>query len=140
MKLFLPITGGPPTYTAQQRRWTIRNGKPMTYPDRRAKRTRAELQSLLAPHAPQAPMTGPILLDIKLIYPYRKNEKKQVVKAGTEIPKTTRPDTDNSIKLIQDVMTATGYYIDDSQVYDLHATKWCGPIPGIAIDIREQEN
>ena len=139
MKVYLPIPGGPPRYTAQQRRWAIRDGKPVTYPDSRALRVRAELQRLFAPYAPQKPMTGPIKLDIRLVYPYRTTEKKQTIEAGTEIPKTTRPDTDNCLKLVQDIMMTAGYYVDDSQIYDLHAIKIWGPNPGIVIDITEQE-
>ena len=137
MKIWIPIAGGPPTYTAQQRRWSVRSGRPITYPDKRAKATREELTRLLSPHAPKEPMTGAVKLAVSLVYPYRKSEKKTVTEAAQRIPKVTRPDVDNTLKLLQDVMTALGYWIDDAQITDLHATKYWGAEPGIEVNIEE---
>lgn len=138
MRIWIPIEAGPPTYTAQQRRWTTRGGKPVTYPDKRAKRTRAALTAMLAPYAPRTPMTGPVRMSVSLVYPYRRSEKKSVIKEAKRIPKVTRPDTDNLVKLLQDVMTQCGYWMDDNQVYDLHPVKYWGPEPGIEINIEEE--
>lgn len=51
-------------------------------------------------------------------------------------PKTTRPDLDNLAKLALDAMTAAGYWRDDSQVTELLAAKFTGPIPGLAVTVR----
>lgn len=37
--------------------------------------------------------------------------------------KDTRPDLDNSVKLLNDMMTRCRYWKDDSQVVDLHVIK-----------------
>lgn len=134
MKKFIPIQGGPPTYTAQQRRWSVRGGRPVTYSDNKAKVVKASLQAYLDHYAPQKPYTGPLSMTIVYVFPYRKAEKKSIVASGTYVPKDTRPDTDNLLKLTQDVMSGH-YYEDDAQIVDLHAVKVWGPTPGIYLEI-----
>ena len=138
MRAWIAIPGGPPKYTAQQRRWSVVNGRPRTYPDKRAKHTREELAALLEPYKPDALYTGPLKMQVDLYYPYRKSDlRSPEAKAGIPIPKVTRPDVDNSMKLLQDVMTGM-YYVDDSQIYSLNARKFYGPQPGLMIDIKEE--
>lgn len=133
MRIWIDIPDGPPTWTAQQRRWSVRGGKPVTYPDKRAKATKEMLTALLAPHAPKTPYSGPVRLDVSLVYPYRKTEKRKVTEAAQMIPKVTRPDVDNQLKLLQDCMTNLGFWTDDSIITDLHASKYWGANPGIEI-------
>ena len=130
----IPIESGLPTYTAQQRRWAVRAGRPVTYPDKRAKATKAALVALLLPHAPANPIAVPVRLDILLTYPYRTTDR-QARKAGAEVIKSTRPDLDNSMKLLQDTMTACGYWTDDSLIADLHVRKVYGREPGLCMTI-----
>lgn len=134
MKKFIAIPDGPPTYTAQQRRWSVRGGRPVTYSDNKAKAVKLSLQAYLDRHAPRTPFQGPIALTIVYVFPYRKSEKKSTIASGTYVPKDTRPDTDNLMKLLQDVMSGH-YYEDDAQIVDLHAVKVWGPTPGIYLEI-----
>ena len=130
----ISIPSGLPTYTAQQRRWAVRAGRPVTYPDKRAKATKAALVALLLPHAPAVPISVPVRLDVLLTYPYRTTDRR-AKKTGQEVVKSTRPDLDNSMKLLQDVMTHCGYWVDDALVADLHVRKVYGQEPGLQMTI-----
>lgn len=134
INISIPIPSGLPTYTAQQRRWAVRAGRPVTYPDKRAKATKAALVALLLPHAPANPIAVPVRLDVLLTYPYRTTDRK-AKKTGQEVVKSTRPDLDNSLKLLQDVMTHCGYWKDDSLIADLHVRKVYGRNPGLKMTI-----
>ena len=133
-EIWIDLPAGPPTYTAQQRRWTIRNGKPCTYPDSRAVKAKADMAALLKPWVPDTPIQGPVSLTVTLVWPYRKADHAAAAE-GTMIPKITRPDADNLLKLLQDTMTTLGYWGDDAQITDLHVCKFWGPRPGIGINI-----
>lgn len=77
----------------------------------------------------------PLHVSIKVVYPFRKSEKKSVIKAGVNIPMTSKPDCDNISKMILDVMTKLAWWEDDAQVTQLHIEKWWGQDPGIDITI-----
>ena len=49
--------------------------------------------------------------------------------------KTTRPDTDNLIKLFKDCMTRTHYWQDDAQVCSEITEKFFGDKPGIYVRV-----
>jgi Holliday junction resolvase RusA-like endonuclease len=51
---------------------------------------------------------------------------------------TSRPDTDNYIKSVQDALNGI-VWKDDSQVVALIADKWYSDKPRIEIDVREVE-
>lgn len=82
----------------------------------------------LLPHRPQEPIKGPVRLTVKFLF--KANTQKQHGK-----PKTTRPDTDNMVKLLKDCMTKCGYWLDDSQVYDERVIKEWSLDPGVVIGI-----
>ena len=77
-------------------------------------------------HRPEEPITGPVKMIVE--FRHRASTKKQ---HGT--PKTTRPDTDNMVKLLKDCMTKCGFWDDDSQVYDERVIKKWSLDPGITI-------
>lgn len=114
--------------TAQQRRFATRGGHIMTYLPDTVKRSRTAYETALRPHLPQEKMTGPLALEVTFIY---------TTKARKEGYKTTRPDIDNCMKLLQDVMTHMGFYEDDSQIADLHAVKKWGTEPRIEIALQQ---
>ena len=80
----------------------------------------------LLPHRPQEPIKGPVRMTVKFLF--KANTKKQHGK-----PKTTRPDTDNMVKLLKDCMTKCGCWGDDSQVFDERVVKNWSLNPGIEI-------
>ena len=79
--------------------------------------------------APPAPLSGPVILRVDFVFPASREHK-----AGT--PKTTRPDTDNMVKLLKDCLTHAGFWEDDAQVFDETVIKYYDTDPGVKIYIR----
>lgn len=104
--------------------------------DSKAKQTQNDLISLLYPYRPQKPLEGALKLEIKWVYPFRKSEPKK--NRTGELYCYTRPDVDNLCKLLFDVMTRLGFWIDDSQIADLHFVKCWSDNPRIEIFIEQQ--
>ena len=84
----------------------------------------------LKPHAPAAPSDKPIRLIVWFGFGI-----KQKSKWGQY--KTTRPDTDNYIKMFKDMMTKCGYWLDDSQVVDERTIKTYAECPFIWVEVEE---
>lgn len=117
-----------PTTTAQQRRWTA-HGK--TYQTNANRKAKALFQAVMERHAPDKPCEAAVSLAIHLYWRG---------KGDTTTPRTKKPDVDNYVKLILDVMTICGYWIDDRQVAELVVTKHdqqSDGIPGIVIHMEE---
>lgn len=53
--------------------------------------------------------------------------------------KITKPDTDNMIKLLKDVMTGLGYWTDDAQVASEITEKFWSEQPGLYVRIEQLE-
>lgn len=104
--------------------------------DSKAKQTQNDLMSLLYPYRPQKPLEGALKLEIKWVYPFRKSEPKK--NRIRELYCYTRPDVDNLCKLLFDVMTRLGFWLDDSQIADLHFVKCWSDNPRIEIFIEQQ--
>ena len=105
MKIEIETEFDIPESTPQQRGMSSAGN----YPRQGLRYARAAWQALLEKYAPVKPMDGPVALTINLFY--HTSDKK---KGGTW--KTTRPDSTNLLKLIEDAMTRCGYWKDDSQV------------------------
>lgn len=123
----------PPTATAQQKGVFVRNGLAHFFTKEKVSDAEAFLSGLLAPYVPAEPMHGPVYLQIRWCYPYRKSERKSVVRAGLEIPHTSRPDLDNLEKNLLDVLTRLRFWDDDSQVFTKSTAKVWGPQGYLAI-------
>lgn len=115
IKLFLRIEPDVPHTTHQQQKTVVRGGRPFRYEEPKLKKTRALYMSLLAPHAPASPMSGALQLSVKWLFAQPKRER--------SMWKTTRPDCDNLMKLLQDCMTALKFWNDDSQIAVLNVQK-----------------
>jgi len=119
-----------PTATHQQKQVAVRNGKPYFYEPEELKAARSKLMAHLGKHTTNKPLNGPVRLIVKWLFPttgaYENGEYK-----------TTRPDLDNSNKLLQDCMTKLGFWKDDSQVASLIAEKFWADVPGIYIKVEE---
>ena len=99
-----------PTTTAQQKGVRIVKGKPMFYERAEVKTARQMFTLELKPHAPEKPSDKPIKLTVWFAFD-TKNKKLW----GQYKP--TRPDTDNSLKLLKDCMSGL-FFKDDSQVVE----------------------
>lgn len=120
----------PPRSTAQEKQYTVKNGKVRVYETANAKAAKQLLRLVLAPHAPREPLTGAIGLDVMWRFAY----KGRAHYDGEY--KTTRPDTDNLDKALKDVMTQLGYWSDDALVAREHIVKiWHKSRPGLFIRI-----
>lgn len=49
--------------------------------------------------------------------------------------KTSKPDLDNAVKLLQDVLCDMGFFKDDSQIASLKVKKYLSERPGILIEM-----
>lgn len=84
------------------------------------------LASLMAPYVPPAPMEGPLRLFLRFDYPWRAGDSKKARASGPR-PKDTKPDWDNLCKNVADVMQASGFYTNDSQLAEVNVAKvWSG--------------
>ena len=71
---------------------------------------------------------GPVYLEVTFFY-----QIKQKNRWGQW--KTSKPDLDNAVKLLQDVLTSMGFWADDSQIAFLKVKKKLSEHPGILIDM-----
>lgn len=121
-----------PKGTSQMKRVNHRSGR--FFEGKELQEARAAYEARLREHAPDHPLEGPVKVVIAFNY-FVKNKKLR----GT--PKTSRPDCDNLVKLVLDVMTKLGYWYDDSQITELTIAKnWSfGNEANVYVCIREKE-
>lgn len=101
-----------------------------TYKTPALKKWENELSEKLAVYAPDQPTDKPILLQVT--FGYKAKTKKDLYKW-----KLTKPDTDNAIKSVKDVMTKLGFWNDDAQVVFETCKKVWVDQPGIVIVLEE---
>lgn len=129
MEFFVKVV--PPTKTYQQKKITVRNGKPILYEPKELKEVRKLFEIFVGQYAPKEPYTKPIKLTVLWRFPITAKHKDGDYKY-------TRPDLDNLQKLLQDVMTSTGFWTDDSLICELNVSKiWSNSPVGIYIKIEE---
>lgn len=129
LEFFMPMKKVPTT-THQQKQVTVRNGKPVFYEPEDLKAARSKLMAHLGKHVPDKKYTKPLRVFVKMCFPMTKTSKNGQYKH-------TRPDIDNSQKLLFDCMTDLGFWKDDSQVVSLIAEKFWAELPGIYIKLEE---
>ena len=128
-EFFMNMT--PPTVTHQEKRVTVRNGKPVFFEDTALKNARASFMANLARFRPTEPMKGAVRLLTKWCFAGKTKEPRY---------KITKPDTDNMIKLLKDCMTRSGFWADDAQVACEITEKFVVPNrPGIYVYVEEME-
>lgn len=129
MKIFLLLD--PPTTTAQMKKIGIAHGKPYIYTPENVQKAKDEIIRFLRPFKPKEPLTGPVELHASWLFPKGKHHKHKEWRV-------TKPDTDNLQKMLKDVMTDLGFWIDDAQVVKEVVEKlWCDEPTGIDIEIIE---
>lgn len=96
---------------------------------------------------PETPLAGPIAVDVVIVKPYTSTDTKtKAAKARTEelvfLPDPVKPDWDNAVKPIMDVLGDEGFFENDSRIVQASVIQCRGPKPGIAIRLRaiEEEN
>ncbi len=140
----LLVPGEPSTVTAQHKGISFRRRQVYTLAVIKAERHRIERDLLIMqegvftrPKYPVIPYSGPLYCQIQIIYPLTLD---QAERHADKLSDTTftlrhpvRPDVDNSVKLILDVLTRLGFWHDDAQVDELRLTKRYGSEPRITI-------
>jgi len=133
IQFFLPIKI--PTVTAQERRVIpgkpAKNGKasrPIFIDTPELANARGKYIAYLAQNKPEKKLEGPLALRIVWCFKSTSNHWH-----GSW--KTSKPDTDNLIKLFKDCMTKTGFWIDDAQVaWELQEKRY-SDIEGIFVQV-----
>lgn len=127
IKFFMPML--PPTITHQQHKVKTVNGKPVFYDPPELKDARQKLTANLIPNIPEQPFTTAVRLTTKWLFPKGQHKNGEW--------KTTKPDTDNMIKLLKDCMTVCRFWKDDALVVSEITEKFWADIPGIYVRIEE---
>lgn len=125
---FLPMKDVPRA-TYQMKRMMVRDGKPMLIDSPQTKLARHEFSWRTKKYRPDAPIESPVELYVQWRFPLTKRSKEGQWK-------TTRPDTDNLNKMLKDVLTANGYWKDDSYVVREIIEKIWSENSGIHIKIK----
>ena len=127
-KITFVIPGDPPRVTAQEKGQNRATG---AYYKPQKLRDAEDLYYLSAlAHRPPRPIQGPV--ELRVVFAFRAGESHR----GGEY-KTTKPDTDNMIKALKDMLTRAGYWKDDAQVAVETVIKLWRTIPGIQITVTE---
>ena len=119
----------PLTITHQQHKVKTVNGKPVFYDPPELKDARQKLTANLIPNIPEQPFTTAVRLTTKWLFPKGQHKNGEW--------KTTKPDTDNMIKLLKDCMTVCRFWKDDALVVSEITEKFWADIPGIYVRIEE---
>ena len=133
----------PPRHTRQaQTRLCVIHGKPRSFKTAAARREENNLLALLLSAKPDGwkPIDGPVVVSITMTWPYRKSEKRRIVKAGRKVPLASRSvgDLDNqALKTPLDALVAAQIIRDDALVAEVHVARYWGPRAHWSIEIRE---
>ena len=129
----------PPKRTAQQKGAFVRNGRVHFFTKAAIRRQEENTVALVLSKLPPdwQPLTGPLSLKLRFCFPYRKSEKKAVVRSGQEIPHDVRGDLDNLCKGFLDALGTAGVFHDDAQVSSLYAVKVWGPQPYFTVRVAQ---
>ena len=119
----------PPTVTQQEKKVSVIKGKPVFYEPPNLKDARLKLMSHLARFVPSKKYIGGVRLIVKWCFPRKSHRDGEY--------KITKPDTDNLQKLLKDVMTKLGYWVDDNLVASEIVEKFWAEKPGIYIRIED---
>lgn len=128
IKFFMPMI--PPTVTAQEHRVgrKAKGGKVLFYDSPELADARDKFIAHLARHKPEKPLEGAVTLSVRWYFPV-------TGKHHNGEWKTSKPDTDNLVKLLKDCMTKVGFWHDDAQVCYEVVTKVYSDVPGIGITV-----
>lgn len=127
LSFFIPMII--PTITAQEQKVSIVRGKPVFYKPQELKNAREKFAAHLSSYKPKEPLDGAVQLVTKWCFPIKGKHYNGEFK-------TTKPDTDNLVKMLKDVMTDLCFWHDDAQVASEITEKFYSDVPGIYISIK----
>lgn len=118
----------PPTRTHQEKQVKVVSGKPVFYEPQEVKAAREKLRTHLGQHVPETEFKGPVRLTTWWCFPVKGQHHDGEYR-------TSRPDTDNLVKMLKDVMTDLRFWKDDAQVASEVIEKYWADIPGIYVKV-----
>ena len=124
MQFFIPLKL--PTQTHQEKKVNFNSRR--FYEPQELKTVRGLYRDLLIPFVPSAPLNGALRLCTKWCFPI----------SGKHYDgeyRTSKPDTDNLVKMLKDVMTDLKFWNDDAQVASEIIEKFWAKIPGLFISL-----
>lgn len=125
-EFFMPMQ--PPTKTHQEKQVKVVNGKPVFYEPAELKAVRQKLRAYMSIHVPVRRYEGAVRLTTWWCFPVNGRHKDGEYK-------TSKPDTDNLVKMLKDVMTDLGFWEDDAQVASEVIEKYWADLPGIYVKV-----
>lgn len=128
LRFFVPMKL--PTKTHQEKKVRVVNGKPVFYEPAELAAVRAKFRDALATYVPHQPFVGAVRLVTKWCFPVSG-------KHSDGEYRTSKPDTDNLVKLLKDVMTGLHFWKDDAQVASEIIEKFWADIPGLFVAVEE---
>jgi Holliday junction resolvase RusA-like endonuclease len=119
-------------------RFSSNGGFVKAYDPKKSKDFKQYVKLVASENRPTQLLEGPIQMDVKIYKSTLKSfsKKKAALAEKGDIRPVTKPDVDNYVKGIKDALKAV-IWKDDSQVVDLHITKWYSEAPRIEITIKE---
>lgn len=114
-----------PTAQARARHGRTKSGLHVTFKSANQRANERTLEALLAPHAPKAPLQGPLVLEFVAAMPVGKSDSKKLRadKLTGWVAPEKKPDLDNLAKQLLDCMTRLQFWTDDVQVVCLRCEK-----------------
>jgi Holliday junction resolvase RusA-like endonuclease len=112
------------------------NGHIRMYDPKKSSDFKNYVRLVAADHRPDKPLEGPILVAVKVYkkIPKSFSKKKKAAAEAGQLRPTSKPDVDNYAKSIKDALKNV-IWKDDSQVVDLHISKWYSETPRVEITI-----
>ena len=128
---------GEPVAQGRPRATTI-NGHVRMYDPKKSRDYKNYIRLAASEHKPEKILEGPLSMKVTIYRPSLKSfsKKKALLAESGQIRPITKPDVDNYIKGIKDALKSV-IWKDDSQVVELHASKYYSQNPRIEIEIKE---
>jgi len=126
-----PVAQGRPRFSTQ-------GGFARAYDPKKSKDFKQYVKLAASDHRPQSLLDGPLALEVKVFKSSLKSfsqKKKKAAEVG-ELRPLTKPDVDNFVKGIKDALKSI-IWKDDSQVVDLHVSKWYSENPRVEVTVSE---
>jgi crossover junction endodeoxyribonuclease RusA len=97
-----------------------------------------DLALLMAPHRPATPLEGPLRMELTFQWSWPKSMSKRKRARGL-VYRETKPDCENLLKQLNDVMERSGFFRNDAQIADLHVRKVWTDSPGVQVTLSRLE-
>ena len=127
-----PVAQGRPRFSRQ-------GGFVKAYDPTKSRDYKQYIRLVASEDAPEAPVTGAVLLSVRIYRPIPKSMpryKREAALAGKLRP-TTRPDVSNVLKGVEDALKGL-WYVDDSQIVGYgELGKWYSERPRIEVTMAE---